>query len=131
LTSQIFANIYLNEFDRFVRNTIKPYGYARYGDDFILFLPNKPQAKIVQQQATTWLLDNLKLQVHSRNNVIVKASQGLHYLGHNIYPHSPLSVDRLMARKVNQNVTSRNISSYKAMALSRKQRERLPWLLVE
>jgi RNA-directed DNA polymerase len=29
LTSQIFANIYLSEFDRFVRHTIQPFGYVR------------------------------------------------------------------------------------------------------
>ena len=36
LTSQIFSNIYLNELDRYVRHTIKPQAYMRYGDDFII-----------------------------------------------------------------------------------------------
>lgn len=45
LTSQIFANIYLNEFDRFVRHTLKPLGYIRYGDDFVLFTNNEAEAR--------------------------------------------------------------------------------------
>jgi len=36
LTSQIFANIYLNELDRFVKHELKVKHYLRYGDDFIL-----------------------------------------------------------------------------------------------
>ncbi len=35
LTSQILANVYLNEFDRFVQHSLKPLAYIRYGDDFI------------------------------------------------------------------------------------------------
>ena len=38
LTSQIFANIYLNELDRFVKYEIKPKAYMRYGDDFLIFM---------------------------------------------------------------------------------------------
>ncbi len=37
LTSQFFANIYLNSFDHFVKQTIKAEKYLRYVDDFTLF----------------------------------------------------------------------------------------------
>ena len=41
LTSQIFANIYLHEFDRYVRHELRPSGYVRYGDDFVLFCASR------------------------------------------------------------------------------------------
>ncbi|RTK94678.1 RNA-directed DNA polymerase [Candidatus Saccharibacteria bacterium] len=55
LTSQIFANIYLNEFDRYVRHTLKPRGYVRYGDDFVLFVDDETEAQKVQIVASKWL----------------------------------------------------------------------------
>lgn len=44
LTSQIFANIYLNEFDRYVVHYLKPLAYIRYGDDFMSWWPNEAVA---------------------------------------------------------------------------------------
>ena len=41
LTSQIFANIYMNEFDQFVKHNLKVEYYARYTDDFIIISTNK------------------------------------------------------------------------------------------
>ena len=43
LTSQIFANVYLHELDRFILHTVKPLKYLRYGDDFVLFGLEKPR----------------------------------------------------------------------------------------
>ena len=45
LTAQIFANIYLNEFDQFVLHSLKPLGYTRYGDDFVLWFPDELSAR--------------------------------------------------------------------------------------
>jgi len=128
LTSQIFANIYLNEFDRFVRHHIKPFGYIRYGDDFILFMSSKKEAMEAQNLATSWLSDHLHLTVHKKNNAIIRPSQGLYFLGHQIYP-SGISVDGAMARKIKQKINRRNAGSYQAMHLSPKQAKQLPWLL--
>jgi RNA-directed DNA polymerase len=130
LTSQIFANIYLHEFDRLVRHTIKPLGYVRYGDDFVLFLPSQQQALAAQQLATDWLHEELKLAVHSKNNVVVTANQGLHFLGHSIYPCSPLSADRFMIDKIRHNINPENAASYQAMHVPHRLAKQLPWLLL-
>lgn len=37
---QIFANIYLNELDRFIKYIVGPQAYLRYGDDFIIISDN-------------------------------------------------------------------------------------------
>ena len=131
LTSQIFANLYLNEFDRFVRHNLKPLGYVRYGDDFVLFMSGKDEALAAQQSATTRLLNMLHLTIHPKNNVIIKAHNGLFFLGHKIYPHSPISIDDTMKRKIYLSINAQNASSYRSMHLSAKQARQLPWLLLE
>ncbi len=130
LTSQIFANIYLNEFDRFVRHQIKPLGYVRYGDDFVIFEGTKAQVKAIQELVSVWLSVNLALQLNSKNNLVFPAKRGIKFLGHQIYPFSPLAIDRQMTKKVNKQVNIKNMSSYKALHLTRKQTKRLPWLLL-
>lgn len=129
LTSQIFANVYLNEFDRYVRHHIKPHGYLRYGDDFVLFVDTKSQAERFKIETTRWLSDNLCLSVHAKNNVITKTTKGLLYLGHQIYATSEISVDKTMARKIEQKIDVRRASTYKAMHITSKQAKRIPWLL--
>lgn len=55
LTSQIFANIYLNEFDRFVVHVLKPERYVRYGDDCLLFVNNRERAGKMRVDAIIFL----------------------------------------------------------------------------
>lgn len=84
-----------------------------------------------QKAATIWLSSNLKLKVHSNNNVIVKVSHGLRFLGHYIYPSSNLSVDRTMTNKIKRDLHVQNVGSYKAMHLPNRLRRRFPWLLYD
>lgn len=130
LTSQIFANIYLNEFDRFVRHTLKPLGFIRYGDDFCVFVSSAHQAERARQISTEWLEQKLKLQIHNKNNVIFKAKHGLKFLGHSIYPRTSVVIEESTFAKIKRNVNRRNLTSYKNMHLSKKQAKQLPWLLM-
>ncbi len=82
-----------------------------------------------QQVATAWLRDKLKLGVHERNNVIIKASQGLLFLGHKIHPLSPISVDKHMLTKILAELDVNNAASYQAMHVPRRKIKLLPWLL--
>lgn len=41
LTSQLFANIYMNEFDQFVKRELKAKYYVRYTDDFVIASDNE------------------------------------------------------------------------------------------
>jgi hypothetical protein len=131
LTSQIFANIYLNEFDRFVRHELKPLGYIRYGDDFVLFLETEMEAYHAKTVATDWLGNTLSLQVHRKNNVVLPVRAGLHFLGHTIHPDSSPSVDRTMLRKIERDIGYRNFASYQAMALPHRYAKQLPWRIMD
>lgn len=61
LTSQIFANIYLNELDQFVKHTLKERYYIRYCDDFAIGSPNKKHLENLISQIETFLKEKLEL----------------------------------------------------------------------
>jgi retron-type reverse transcriptase len=111
LTSQIFANIYLNEFERYVKHKLKPLAYLRYGDDFIVLSNDRKKLRLIRTLAINYLKDNLQLQINCKNDIIIKARQGLHFLGCNIYPNGKILKKRNV-RRIEQKLNFRNISSY-------------------
>ncbi len=131
LTSQIFANVYLNEFDRYVRHTLKPLAYVRYGDDFMLFCQDKATALQFQQLATEWLAQTLHLTVHPSNNIVVKVHSGLHFLGHWVFSNYSVTIDAAMRRKMYRRNSPASVGNYKAMRITAKQRRILTWSALE
>ena len=111
MTSQIFANIYLNEFDRFVAHRLRPLAYMRYGDDFILFVPTYIEAKTMRARAIDFLKNELVLSVHASNDIVVKAKHGIHFLGVDIYPFGRKLKER-MWRKIRAQLGRKNYASY-------------------
>ncbi|MCL2927881.1 MAG: RNA-directed DNA polymerase [Trichodesmium sp. MAG_R01] len=63
LTSQFFANLYLNNFDHFIKEELKVKKYLRYVDDFALFSDDKKFLVIARQKIETYLA-NLCLKIH-------------------------------------------------------------------
>lgn len=129
LTSQIFANIYLHEFDRYVRHILKAEAYIRYGDDFLVFGADERTVKTHEHRATCWLKDELGLKVHPHNNVRFPARQGAKFLGHRMYANSH-TVNRQNVRRIAQKLSPVTINTYHTMKITRKQRQQLPWQLL-
>ncbi|MGC1176628.1 MAG: reverse transcriptase/maturase family protein [Candidatus Saccharimonadales bacterium] len=130
LTSQLFANIYLNEFDRYVRHSLKPQAYVRYGDDFTLFYSTRRQAYQIRQQAIEFLKNDLRLTINPKNDVVIPASRGLKFLGHTITDETSV-VDDYTTRSVLKKVDWHNASSYRSLPLSKEAHNRLNWILLE
>ncbi len=86
LTSQIFANIYLNELDRFVKHNLKIRYYGRYMDDFIIIGQNKEWLEEKAREIDYFLEKQLNLQLHPDKVIIKKSMQGIDFLG---YVQSP------------------------------------------
>ena len=61
LTSHFFANLYLSELDHFVLENLKPFGYCRYMDDFILFSNSKIDLKKMLNSIESFCINNLLL----------------------------------------------------------------------
>ncbi len=64
LTSQLFANIYLNEFDQFVKHELKVKYYCRYTDDFVIVSSNAKYLQKLLPPIQEFLENNLKLKLH-------------------------------------------------------------------
>lgn len=111
LTSQIFANIYLNELDRFVTTDLKSTAYLRYGDDFLVFDSDPALLKQKRDQVKHFLKEKLKLSLHPTNDQLLKAKQGLHFLGVRMYPSGRTLNDRAINRATTR-LNSQNLSSY-------------------
>ena len=94
LTSQFFANVYLNPLDQFVKHTLKCKHYVRYVDDFILLAPNKEILLIWRENIVQFLKDTLALSLKERVNP-KQVNTGADFLGYIIYPHY-----RLVRRRV-------------------------------
>jgi RNA-directed DNA polymerase len=85
LTSQFFANIYLNEFDRFVKENLKIKKYLRYVDDFALFADDKTSLEIAHQEIQNYLV-NLRLLLHPKKTQIFETKHGVNFVGFRILP---------------------------------------------
>lgn len=133
LTSQIFANIYLNELDRFIKHTLKVRAYLRYGDDLVVFENNPARLGHVRADVVRFLADGLKLQVNPKSDKIMKTSHGLKILGVKIWPYG-----RALSRRNEARVKARlhpgNVSSYRGVLKKHSHAQKLrefDWLVLE
>ena len=90
LTSQFFANVYLNELDYFVKHNLKAKYYIRYVDDFIILHQYKEQLEIWKQEINNFLKENLKLELHSEKSRIIPLSEGIDFVGFRNFYHYKL-----------------------------------------
>ncbi len=98
LTSQLFANIYLNEFDRFIKHNLKIPHYIRYSDDFIVLNENKEFLMNLIPIIKEFLKTNLKLTLHPKKISIRPYHQGIDFLGYTLFPHHLLPKTRTRKR---------------------------------
>jgi len=81
LTSQFFANIYLNELDYFIKHKLRAKYYVRYVDDFVILHSSKTQLKIWKEKINEFLRRELKLDLHSQKSRIISLSKGVDFVG--------------------------------------------------
>lgn len=87
LTSQLFANIYLNELDQFVKHCLKVKHYLRYMDDFLILDSNKKKLHQIKEQIQKFLKEKLKLELHPKKANIFPIKQGIDFLGYCLFTH--------------------------------------------
>ena len=97
LTSQFWANVYLNELDQFVKRELKCRAYLRYVDDFILFADDKAQLH-AWRAAIIAFLERLRLRLHERACRVFPVTAGIPFLGFGVFPtHRRLKRARVIA----------------------------------
>jgi len=81
LTSQLLVNIYMNEFDQFVKQDLKIKYYIRYADDFVFFSQDKNYLNSLLPKIKLFLQDELKLSLHPNKVKIETIASGVDFLG--------------------------------------------------
>jgi hypothetical protein len=85
LTSQFFANLYLNELDQYVKHALKVRYYVRYMDDMLLFALEKEPLREWEQSIREFVRDRLRLQLHPDGGP-TPVGRGIGFLGFRLFP---------------------------------------------
>lgn len=115
LTSQLFVNIYMNEFDQFVKHTLKAKYYIRYADDFVILSQDKRQLTEIVRYIVLFLRERLHVQLHPDKVSITTLASGVDFLGWAHFPdHRVLrtTTRRRMLRRLAENNEPETIQSY-------------------
>lgn len=115
LTSQLFANVYMNEFDQFVKHRLKEKFYIRYADDFIFLSEDRSKLEYLIPQLNGFLQSNLGLTMHPDKVFIKSFASGVDFLGWVHFPdHRVLRTvsKRRMFAKLRNNSSKERLNSY-------------------
>lgn len=102
LTSQFFANIYLNELDYFVKHKLNIKYYIRYVDDFVIMHNSKKQLEKWKNEINEFLKQKLKLELHPDKSKIINLSKGVDFVGFRNFYHHKLLRKRNIGAMVNK-----------------------------
>jgi len=105
LTSQLLVNIYMNEFDQFVKHQLKAKCYIRYADDFVFLSEDKQSLEMLLSRVEEFLREQLKLELHPDKVFIKTLASGVDFLG---WVHFP---DHRVLRTATKKRMFRNIKA--------------------
>ena len=111
MTSQLFANIYMNELDQFVKHDMKIKYYLRYCDDFVILSNSQDELQEIIERIGEFLNNDLKLSLHPNKVSIRKLNQGIDFLGYVVLPHHTVLRTKTKKRMFKR-VNKKNLSSY-------------------
>ena len=118
LTSQLLVNIYMNEFDQFIKRELKVKYYIRYADDFVILSDDKKYLQELLFKNSDFLEKKLKLQLHPNKVYIKTIASGVDFLGWINFPkHRVLrtSTKRRMFKRLKENPKEESRQSYLGM----------------
>jgi RNA-directed DNA polymerase len=87
LTSQFFANIYLNELDQYAKHHLKLRYYGRYVDDIVLFGTSGQELVEHLSKMSAFANQKLNIAFHPRKTYVNKIENGVNFVGYIILPH--------------------------------------------
>jgi len=115
LTSQLFSNVYMNEFDQFVKHNLKIKYYIRYADDFVVLSEDKQYLEDLIFSIKEFLGTKLKLTLHPDKIYIKTLHSGVDFLGWvHFFDHRVLrkTTQIRMFKKMKNNSKIENLNSY-------------------
>ena len=118
LTSQLLVNIYMNEFDQFVKHKLKAKFYVRYADDFVIFSESRKWLELKIPAIKDFLSDKLMLELHPKKLFIKTVVSGVDFLVLvNFSDHRVLrtATKRRMLGRLSKNFSNETKNSYLGM----------------
>lgn len=127
LTSQFFANVYLNDIDHYAKETLKCRAYIRYVDDITVFGDDKKRLWETKHLLEGFLAGE-RLTLHPAKTFVVPVTEGVDHLGYRIFPTHRL-LRRVNVRRFTRTLTRfRNLYARRAISLGEIDRSVQSWL---
>jgi len=98
LTSQFFANIYLDGFDHFVKQELRAKGYVRYVDDFLIFGEGRQAVRAWGEDARRYL-GRQRLEIHPDKYRLCRTAEGVDFCGFVVRSDGRVRVRRASVRR--------------------------------
>lgn len=118
LTSQLLVNIYMHEFDMYMKQELRVKYYIRYADDFVIFSDNKNYLENTLVCIEHFLTECLSLKLHPNKVSITTYASGVDFLGWTHFPHHR-TIRTTTRRKLIRNLKGypkpETISSYRGL----------------
>jgi len=115
LTSQLLVNIYMNNFDQFLKHKLKVKYYIRYSDDFVIFAQNQQKLEQIIPKIQDFLENRLKLRLNPNKISIKTLNSGEDFLGWVHFPgHRVLrtTTKKRMFKIIKTSPTPETLNSY-------------------
>ncbi len=115
LTSQLLVNIYMNEFDQFLKWELHVQHFVRYADDFVVIHENKGYLENLTPKISTFLETQLKLSLHPDKVFIKTVTSGVDFLGWVHFPNHRVlrtSTKWRMFKNLRDNYSKETVASY-------------------
>jgi hypothetical protein len=100
LSSQFFANVYLDELDQFCKHRLRVRHYIRYVDDFVLLHESPRQLNTWRAEIEAFLAERLALQLNPRKTILQPIDRGIDFVGQVIKPWRTIVRRRTMAAAI-------------------------------
>ncbi len=111
ITSQLFANVYMNPLDQFMKHDLKMKGYLRYADDFVFIHSDRNYLENLIPSIQEFLLHHLKLRLHEGKINMRKYRGGIDFLGYVSFPYHRVLRTRTK-RRIFRKIEEKNLPSY-------------------
>lgn len=111
ITSQIFANIYLDVLDKYIKNELKCRFYIRYNDDFVIISNNKYFLEKIKDKIILFMKEKLILEIPINKTEIRKIKNGIDFIGFTILS-SAILLRNKTKDKIYTRISNKNIISY-------------------
>ena len=115
LTSQLLVNVYINEFDQFVKHELRIKHYIRYADDLVVMSSSKKELEEYLPRIRKFLFEELKLSLHPDKVSIKTLASGIDFLGWIHFPDHQIlrtATKRRMLKRISNHSANATLQSY-------------------